>query len=74
MQLNIISNGGKVSMKFKKFQRALTVVLEETTYQQIKEISDAGKIAMAEWVRAILRTALGEGNDMKISLIRKPEM
>ena len=61
-------------MKYKKFQKALTVVLEANVYQQIKENSDKRRIAMAEWVRDILTKALVEGGEMKISVTCKPEM
>jgi hypothetical protein len=50
-------------MKYAKFTKALTVVLEAEIYQQIKEISDKRRIAMAEWVRDILTKALVESGE-----------
>ncbi len=48
-------------MKFKKFSKALTIVLEEEIYHQIKSISDQQRLAMAEWVRDVLTKALDDG-------------
>ncbi len=42
------------SMKFKKFNKALTIVLEEDIYHRIKSISHERRLAMAEWIRDIL--------------------
>ena len=45
-------------MKTARFTKALTIALNPETYEQIKQITDAEQISIAEWVRDAVDTAL----------------
>jgi predicted DNA-binding protein len=45
-------------MKIARFTKALTIALHPEVYEQIKQITDAEQTSMAEWVRAVVETAL----------------
>jgi hypothetical protein len=45
-------------MKTAKYTKSLTVALRPEAYDQIKAITDEGKISMADWVRAAVDGAL----------------
>ena len=45
-------------MREAKFTKSLTVALAIDDYQKIKEITDDGKISMAQWVRRAVNMAL----------------
>jgi predicted HicB family RNase H-like nuclease len=45
-------------MKTAKYSKALTVALHPDSYEQIKMITDAKHISMAEWVRDAVDAAL----------------
>jgi predicted DNA-binding protein len=47
-------------MKYARFNKPLTIALENEIYQQIKDISEKQRISMAEWVREMLAKALVE--------------
>jgi predicted DNA-binding ribbon-helix-helix protein len=47
-------------MKYARFNKPLTIALENEIYLQIKDISEKQRISMAEWVREMLAKALGE--------------
>ena len=47
-------------MKTARFTKALTIALNSETYEQIKQITDAEQISIAEWVRNAVDTALGK--------------
>ena len=47
-------------MKYARFNKPLTIALENEIYQQIKDISEKQRISMAEWVREMLAKALIE--------------
>jgi predicted HicB family RNase H-like nuclease len=38
-------------MKVAKYSKALTIALHPDAYEQIKQVTDAEQISMAEWVR-----------------------
>ena len=46
-------------MREAKFTKSLTVALPIDVYQKIKQITDDGKISMAQWVRKTVNMALG---------------
>ena len=45
-------------MKTARFTKALTIALKPEAYEQIKQITDAEQISIAEWVRDAVDTAL----------------
>jgi hypothetical protein len=45
-------------MKTAQFTKALTIALYPDAYKDIKNICDAEKISMAQWVRAAVDAAL----------------
>jgi len=45
-------------MKTARFTKALTIALNPEAYEQIKQITDAEQISIAEWVRNAVDTAL----------------
>ena len=45
-------------MKTAKYSKALTIALHSDSYDQIKMITDAKHISMAEWVRDAVDVAL----------------
>jgi hypothetical protein len=45
-------------MKIATYTKALTIALHPDTYDQVKQITDAGQISMAEWVRDAVDKAL----------------
>ena len=47
-------------MKTARFTKALTIALNPEAYGQIKQITDAEQISIAEWVRNAVDTALGK--------------
>jgi hypothetical protein len=47
-------------MKYARFNKPLTIALENEIYLQIKDISEKQRISMAEWVREMLAKALVE--------------
>ena len=47
-------------MKYARFNKPLTIALENEIYLQIKDISEKQRISMAEWVREMLAKALIE--------------
>ena len=50
----------RTSMKYARFNKPLTIALENEIYLQIKDISEKQRISMAEWVREMLAKALVE--------------
>ena len=45
-------------MKTARFTKALTIALNPEAYEQIKQITDAEQISIAEWVRDAVDAAL----------------
>jgi len=45
-------------MRVRQFSNSLSVALSEDNFDQIKQITDAEKISMAEWVRNAVDMAL----------------
>ncbi len=45
-------------MKIARFTKALTIALHPEIFEQIKQITDAEQISMAEWVRDAVEAAL----------------
>ena len=45
-------------MKTATYTKALTIALQPDAYEQIKRITDAERISMAEWVRDAVDVAL----------------
>ena len=45
-------------MRVRQFSNSLSVALSEDHFDQIKQITDAEKISMAEWVRNAVDMAL----------------
>jgi hypothetical protein len=56
--LKIHYQQGGQAMKTAQFTKALTIALHPDVYEEIKNICDAEKISMAQWVRAAVDTAL----------------
>jgi hypothetical protein len=51
---------GGQAMKTAQFTKALTIALHPDVYEEIKNICDAEKISMAQWVRAAVDTELAK--------------
>jgi hypothetical protein len=49
---------GDKKMREAQFTKSLTVVLPMGDYQKIKQITDAEKTSMAQWVRKVVNVAL----------------
>ncbi len=49
-------------MKTAQFTKALTIALHPDAYKQIKRITDAEQISIAEWVRKAVEMALNNTN------------
>jgi len=47
-------------MKTAQFTKALTIALNPDVYEEIKNICDAEKISMAQWVRVAVDAALAK--------------
>ena len=45
-------------MKEAFYTKSLTIALKPEQYRQIKEITDANRISMGEWVRVAVEAAL----------------
>ena len=48
-------------MREAKYPKAITIALSPEVYSTIKEITDRGKISMAEWFRTAAKRALSDG-------------
>jgi len=49
-------------MRVAKFNKSLTIAISEDAYREIKKITDARKISLAEWFREAAEKALTESN------------
>jgi predicted DNA-binding protein len=49
-------------LKTARFTKALTIALHPDVYEQIKQVTDAEKTSMAEWVRDAVEAALNNFN------------
>ena len=45
-------------MRKSQFSKALTIALPPDHFEQIKQITDAEQISMAQWVRSVVAAAL----------------
>ena len=54
-------------MRVRQFSNSLSVALSQDHFDQIKQITDAEKISMAEWVRDAVDVALEKEKEDEIN-------